>query len=215
MTATDDPFRARRLALVETLRSQRIADRRVLAALATVPRHLFVPPAQHRYAYENHPLPVADGQTISQPYIVALMSELLAIEGGERVLEIGTGSGYQAAVLAELGALVYSVEVRPELLEIGRRNLETTGYESVQTHLGDGHAGWPELAPFDRIILTAAPSEVPSAVLDQLAVGGRLLAPVGVDRQVLIRIDRSPRGDRRQDVCGVLFVPMVVSAGAR
>ena len=131
------------------------------------------------------------------------------------MLEIGTGSGYQAAVLAELGALVYSVEVRPELLEIGRRNLETTGYKSVQTHLGDGHAGWPELAPFDRIILTAAPSEVPSAVLAQLAVGGRLLAPVGVDRQVLVRIDRTPRGDHRQDVCGVLFVPMVVSAGAR
>ncbi len=215
MTPPDDPFRARRLALVEVLRSQRIGDERVLAAIATVVRHRFVPREQRRYAYENHPLPVAAGQTISQPYIVALMSELLSIDGGERVLEIGTGSGYQAAVLAELGALVYSVEVRPELLEIGRGNLEAAGYTSVQTRLGDGHAGWPELAPFDRIILTAAPSEVPAAVLDQLAVGGRLLAPVGVDRQVLIRIDRTAGGDHRQDVCGVLFVPMVVSPRLR
>ena len=176
----DDRFRVRRLSMVaETLMRLGIEDSRVLAALQTVPRHLFVPDAYIQRAYNNLALPIGEGQTISQPYVVALMSELLDVKPGEKVLEVGTGSGYQAAVLAEMGAEVYSVEIIPVLAQRARELLDSLGYGDVRTRLGDGYYGWGEEAPFDGIIVTAAPDHVPSDLVAELKPGGKMVIPVG------------------------------------
>jgi protein-L-isoaspartate(D-aspartate) O-methyltransferase len=204
-----DSYEAARLRMVETqLRARGIADPKVLRAMETVPRHELVPESLRDAAYDDRPLPIGAGQTISQPYIVAAMSEALALSGDERVLEIGTGSGYQAAVLAEMGVRVYSIELVPELAERARRDLTRLGYEGVEVRQGDGYRGWPEHAPFDAIIVTAAPEEVPPALVEQLAMGGRMAIPVGTYSQDLVLLRKRPEGIERRLLMPVRFVPM-------
>jgi len=184
----------------------------VLQAMRSVPRHLFMPEGVRDMAYEDHPVPIGYGQTISQPYIVAVMTELLEPGKDHRVLEIGTGSGYQAAVLAGLVKHVYSIEIVPELARSASATLAHLGYRNVTVRHGDGYKGWPEEAPFDRIIVTAAPPEIPQALLDQLRPGGKLVAPVGstVWGQDLVVVDKTAQGKlRRRSVFPVMFVPMV------
>jgi protein-L-isoaspartate(D-aspartate) O-methyltransferase len=208
-----DPFERQRDAMVrEQIEARGVRQPEVLRALRQVPRHLFVPPDMEALAYRDQPLPIGEGQTISQPYIVALMTELLDPQPSDRVLEIGTGSGFQAAVLAQLARTVYSIEIVRPLADQAARRLQSLGYRNVQLRRGDGYAGWPEQAPFDRIILTAAPPQVPPALLAQLKPGGRLVAPVGSSprAQNLSVIDKSARGDiSTRTVLPVAFVPMV------
>ncbi len=182
----------------------------VLRAMREVPRHLFVPEAMRRSAYEDHPLPIGHGQTISQPYIVAAMTEMLDPKPGDRVLEIGTGSGYQTAVLARLVKHVYSIEIVEPLGREARARLEQMGCANVSIRIGDGYEGWPEEAPFNKILLTAAPPEVPPRLVEQLQPGGRLVAPVGTSWQELVVIDKDASGRvRRRSEFPVMFVPMV------
>jgi protein-L-isoaspartate(D-aspartate) O-methyltransferase len=173
-----------------------------------VPRHRFVPEGYRGDAYADSPLPIGEGQTISQPYIVALMTSLLELDGDEKVLEIGTGSGYQAAVLARLVREVYSVEILRPLGEQARTTLEELGYENVQVRVGDGYKGWPEKAPFDAIIVTAAPERIPEPLIEQLKVGGRLVIPVGNFWQNLLVITKTADGVEKRTVLPVRFVPM-------
>lgn len=209
-----DPYQAEREAMVrEQIEARGVRRKEVLQAMRQVPRHLFVPPGMESQAYRDHPLPIGDGQTISQPYIVAFMTELLLEPGAAgRVLEIGTGSGYQAAVLSPLVKNVYSIEILPGLGEQAARRLKALGYKNVEVRIGNGYKGWPEQAPFDRIILTAAPPKVPQALIDQLRAGGRLIAPVGRPfmGQDLIVMDKSASGKiTTRNVLPVAFVPMV------
>ncbi len=188
---------------------------RVRAALLATPRHRFVPVDLQTFAYENRPLGIGGGQTISQPYIVALMTELLALGPGARVLEIGTGSGYQAAVLAAIAGEVFSIETRPELAAAAAAALRALGLGNVETRVGDGSLGWPEHAPYDAIIVTAAPRRVPTALVEQLKPGGRLVIPIGApgDVQELEVITRLPDGaTTRRDILPVAFVPLVSEA---
>jgi protein-L-isoaspartate(D-aspartate) O-methyltransferase len=204
--------RALREALVREVAARgHVQSDRVLDAMRRVPRHLFVPGASLEDAYRDAPLPIGGGQTISQPTVVGWMSHALDLEGDERVLEIGTGSGYQAAVLSELAREVYSIEVVRNLGEASRERLRSLGHDNVHVRVGDGYAGWPEQAPFDRILLTAAPPELPKALLDQLADGGVLVAPVGAqgDVQQLLRIRKEGGKLRRERLGHVRFVPMV------
>jgi len=166
----------------EQIRSRGVVDPRVLAAMGKVPRDRFVPDDVAERAYDDRPLPIGHGQTISQPYIVGYMSEALGVLPDHRVLEIGTGSGYQAAILGELAKEVYTIEIVTELASRAESTLRELGYSNVHVRAGDGYAGWPEQAPFDRIMVTAAPEQIPQPLLDQLAVGGRLVAPVGAQR---------------------------------
>jgi protein-L-isoaspartate(D-aspartate) O-methyltransferase len=191
----------------EQIEARGLDDEAVLAAMRSVPRHRFMPEDARHEAYRDHPVPIGEGQTISQPYIVALMSQLARIGPGARVLEIGTGSGYQAAVLAAMGARVWSIEIVPPLAEQAARTLEELGYE-VRVRQGDGYAGWPEEAPFDAILLTAAPPEIPPPLVEQLAPEGRLVAPVGRGFQELVVVTASPEGPVRRTVLPVRFVPM-------
>ena len=197
----------------EHIEHRGIRDSEVLRVMRSVPRHEFVPANLIGAAYEDRPLDIGYGATISQPYIVAAMSQLLELNKRHRVLEIGTGSGYQSAILAELAGVVYSIEVVPQLAESAARTLERHGYHNVHVRCGDGYLGWPDEAPFDRIILTAAPIEVPPALIKQLANGGRLIAPVGsAANQQLIEVVKSPEGRiHRRIVFPVSFVPMVPS----
>jgi len=184
----------------------------VRAALGKVERHRFVPAGQQSLAYRNHPLPIGSGQTISQPYIVALSTDLVAPQPGQRVLEIGTGSGYQAAVLAEIVSKVYSIELVPSLGKDAAERLKTLGYANVEVRIGDGYAGWPEQAAFDSILVTAAAPRVPEALLEQLRPGGRLVIPVGAshEAQELLLIEKRPDGSfERRSVLPVRFVPLV------
>ena len=206
---------ARATMVREQIAGRGIRDPRVLAALARVPRHELVPEAQREYAYEDQPLPIGYEQTISQPFVVAYMTEQLQLRGDERVLEIGTGSGYQAAVLSLLAREVYSIEIVKELGERARADLARLGYANVHVRVGDGYRGWPEQAPFDAIIVTAAPGHVPQPLIDQLAVGGRLVLPVGGFDQELLRIERDATGLRREHLIGVRFVPMRGEAQTR
>lgn len=195
----------------EQLRRRGIKDERVLAAMEAVRREVFCPPEVREHAYEDKPLPIGYDQTISQPYIVGYMSEALQLSRGEKVLEVGTGSGYQAAVLARMGMRVYSVEVVPELAERARETLESLGYE-VHVRAGDGYVGWPEEAPFDAIIVTAAPESLPDELLDQLAPGGRMVVPVGPQYagQELRRYRKDESGQVSvETLLPVRFVPMV------
>jgi protein-L-isoaspartate(D-aspartate) O-methyltransferase len=192
-----------------------VRDPRVLAALRKVPRHEFVPEAVRSQSYEDHPLPIGDGQTISQPYIVAIMTELAALSRTARVLEVGTGSGYQAAVLAEIAAEVWTIEIVPDLAATAADRLARLGYRNVHVRAGDGFGGWPEHSPFDAVVVTAAPPEVPPALKEQLTVGGRLVIPVGVGRQDLIVIERTAGGYATRVVEPVAFVPMTGEAQER
>jgi len=205
---------ARRASMVERqIQARGVQDPRVLEALRRVPRHRFVPESYQSNAYADSPLPIGHGQTISQPYIVAYMTEALELQPSHRVLEIGTGSGYQAAVLAELAAEVYTIEIVPELAARSRQVLGALGYENVHVRTGNGYLGWPEAAPFDRVILTAAPDELPSTLVDQLAPGGILIAPVGRDVQVITVVRRTDEGVVTEQTLPVRFVPMVGPPG--
>jgi protein-L-isoaspartate(D-aspartate) O-methyltransferase len=203
----------RRKAMVEgQIVARGVRDPVVLQALRTIPRHEFVPPALAAEAYSDSPLPIGEGQTISQPYIVGYMTELLRLDSAHKVLEIGTGSGYQAAVLSLLAKEVYSIEIVESLGLEARERLTRLGYGNIHVRIGDGYKGWPEQAPFDRIILTAAPPEIPRALLDQLASGGRLIAPVGPNSgaQEIIVADKDAAGKiHLQTDLPVRFVPMV------
>ena len=199
----------------EQIEARGVLDERVLAAMRSVPRHRFVPSSFQDAAYADRPLPIGHEQTISQPYIVAFMTAALELDGGEKVLEIGTGSGYQAAVLAEIVGDVYTIEIVAPLAERAVRTLEEIGYDGVRVRTGDGYVGWPEAAPFDAIIVTAAPDHVPQPLVDQLAPGGRMILPVGGDSQDLVLIRRTPEGVRREEVLAVRFVPMTGIAEER
>lgn len=201
--------------VAEQIAARGVTDERVLAAMRRVPRHRFVPEAQRANAYQDRPLPIGSDQTISQPLIVALMSELAGVARGERVLEVGTGSGYQAAVLAELGAEVHSIEIVPELAASARETLAACGYGRVDVITGDGYRGLPERAPFDAILVTAAPDHVPQPLVDQLALGGRLVIPVGDAFQQLRVLERTRAGIAERVVSDVRFVPMTGEAERR
>jgi protein-L-isoaspartate(D-aspartate) O-methyltransferase len=189
-----------------------IRDSLVLGAMRSVPRHLFVPGGLVDEAYADNPLPIGHDQTISQPYIVAFMTEALGLKGGERVLEVGTGSGYQAAVLAEIVDDVYTIEIVGPLGLEAEERLRRLHYNNVHVRIGDGYRGWPEMAPFDAIIVTAAPDHIPEPLLDQLKVGGRLVVPVGDRNQELIQVTRTARGIERKSILPVRFVPMTGEA---
>lgn len=209
---TGDPYaQPRELMVQQQIEARGVKNPAVLAALRETPRHRFVPPGLEGRAYEDSPLPIGYGQTISQPYIVARMTELLEPGPDHTVLEVGTGSGYQAAILARLAKHVYTIELVPELARRSQDLLGRLGYANITVRQGDGYKGWPEHAPFDRIILTAAPPEIPQALIDQLKPGGRMVAPVGSgDRQELVVLEKSPSGAvRRRTVLPVRFVPMV------
>jgi protein-L-isoaspartate(D-aspartate) O-methyltransferase len=191
------------------IRARGVRDALVLAAVAKVPRHFFVPEHLRNIAYADEPLPIGDGQTISQPYIVAYMTEALRLHGGEKVLEIGTGSGYQTAVLAEIAGEVWTIELIEPLARRARAALEGLGYANIRYRVGDGSGGWPEEAPFDAIIVTAAAPVMPSALERQLGPGGRMIVPVGTDLQQLILVRRTKKGLERETLLGVRFVPLV------
>ncbi len=197
------------------IRRRGVTDPRVLRAMETVPRHAFVPPELRHLAHADEPLPIGEGQTISQPYIVAYMTEALGLQGGEKILEIGTGSGYQTAVLAEIVREVFTVEVVEALSQRAEEVLGRLGYGNIRFRVGDGSRGWPEEAPFDAILVTAAPPDVPEALKQQLAPGGRLVLPVGVQAQDLCRITRTAKGFQRETLLPVRFVPLVSGRAAR
>jgi len=202
-------FKAMREKMVETqIKARGVKDPRVLSALLKVERHRFVPEKYLDSAYSDQPLPIGEGQTISQPYIVALMTELLELNGNEKVLEIGTGSGYQAAVLAELAKEVYTVEIIEPLAATASERLSELGYQNVKVKAGDGYLGWPEAAPFDAIMVTAAPDHVPKPLVEQLKEGGRIVLPVGTYTQELKKIVKRSGKLETIDVIPVLFVPM-------
>jgi protein-L-isoaspartate(D-aspartate) O-methyltransferase len=209
----EDPRAAERERMVrDQIERRGIIDERVLKAMRSVPRHLFVPEANREHAYEDRALAIEEGQTISQPYIVALMTELARVGPGSRVLEIGTGSGYQAAVLDAVGAEVYSVEIVGELARSAERRLKSLHYNRVTVRHGDGYDGWPEKAPFDAVLITAAPPKVPEPLKQQLKMGGRLVAPVGDWQQNLIVLTRMQDGFDTREVIPVIFVPMTGKA---
>ncbi len=205
---------ARRAMVRDQLEARDITNRRVLEAMGKVPRHELVPPQQRLSAYADHPLPIGYGQTISQPYIVALMTQLAQARPHHKALEVGTGSGYQAAVLAELVSHVYTIEIVDELAERARQDLERLGYANVTVRAGDGYQGWPEQAPFDVILVTAAPEKIPQPLLDQLADRGRLVIPVGPTGGIQFLKVVQRRKDRFEEstVLPVRFVPMTGEA---
>ena len=205
----DGAWDAERRRMVDVqLRARDIRSPRVIDAMLTVPRHLFVPEARRAEAYRDFPLPIGSGQTISQPYIVAFMTQALDLLPDHRVLEIGTGSGYQAAVLSTLAREVYTIEIVPSLANRARETLSNLGYRNVEVRTGNGYLGWPEHAPYDRIMVTAAPDEVPPALLEQLAVGGLMAIPVGTGSQELRILRRTATGTELVDTLPVRFVPM-------
>lgn len=211
--ADEDPFRERRRRMVaQQIEPRGITDRAVLDAIRSVPRHEFVPEPLRALAYDDTPLSIGEGQTISQPYIVALMTALIRPREGMRVLEVGTGSGYQAAVLAECVGEVDTIEVIPALGRHAEALLARLGYRNVRVRIGDGYDGWPERAPFDAILLTAAPPQIPAPLIEQLGVGGRLVAPIGREVQKLVVLTRNEDGVTREVVEGVRFVPMTGKA---
>ena len=202
---------ARQRMVAQQLKARDITDPRVLAAMAKVPRDRFVPARLASQAYDDNPLPIGSGQTISQPYIVALMSQWAEVGSGDKVLEVGTGSGYQAAILAELAGQVFTIELRPELAEAARTRLRDLGYGQVQGRAGDGYQGWPEAATFDAILVTATAPNVPPALKAQLKEGGRLVIPVGPpDRVQTLLLLRQVKGELQEEKrLPVLFVPLV------
>ncbi len=212
---TEAAFASQRLEMVERqIRARGLQDSAMLAVMAAVPRHLFVPPGERHRAYADHPLPIGYDQTISQPYIVAYMTAILQLRPDDRVLEIGTGSGYQAAVLSRLARAVYSIEIVEPLCQEAAGRLASLGYANVQVRCGDGFEGWPEQAPFDAIILTASPEGIPEPLVGQLARGGRMILPLGGEYQELVLITRDQLGHlARRNLIPVRFVPMTGKAG--
>ena len=212
--APDVYVQQRREMVAEQLAARDITDRRTLEVMERVPRHLFVPLPYRDQAYEDYPLPIGDDQTISQPYIVALMTQSLALQEGEKVLEIGTGSGYQAAVLAELKARVFTIEINAQLAEKAAQILQELNYREVRVKSGDGFFGWPEEAPFDAIIVTCASPRIPPPLIEQLKEGGRLILPLGDVRpyQVLTLVTKTGGKLRTREISGVRFVPMTGEA---
>ncbi len=209
----EDVSRERRLAMVaRQIEARGMTSARVLDAMRTVPRHLYVPEHLRDEAYRDGPLSIGLGQTISQPYIVALMTEAIRPTANMKVLEVGTGSGYQAAVLAECVGQVFTIEIVEELGRLADARLERLGYTNIHTRIGDGFDGWPDQAPFDGIVVTAAPEQIPQPLLEQLAVGGRLVIPVGRASQNLIVVTRTDSGYERRSITPVRFVPMTGKA---
>jgi protein-L-isoaspartate(D-aspartate) O-methyltransferase len=208
---------ARRRMVDQQLRARDIVDTRVLAAMGRVPRHLFVEPTLERFAYEDRPLSIGAGQTISQPYIVALMTQLLQVQPSHRILEVGTGSGYQAAVLAELAADVYTIEIIPSLAEGARARLEVLGYRNVHVRQGDGYGGWREFAPYDAIVVTAGAPQIPPPLIEQLREGGRMAIPVGGAMATQELVLGEKKGGRlpTRSVAPVLFVPLTGKGGGQ
>ena len=208
----EEQFQGRRASMVERdIKGRGINDKRVLAAMMKVKRHLFVPPSERSAAYSDHPLPIGEGQTISQPYIVALMTEELKLKEGERVLEIGTGSGYQAAVLAEMGMDVRTIEIRKGLADSAQKRLKDLGYRNVKVKYGDGYFGWEVAGPFDAIMVTAAANHIPPPLIKQLKEGGRLIIPLGSTTyyQTLTLMTKVKGELDVRQITGVAFVPMV------
>ncbi len=212
--ATEDPYMMERLTLVNELRREGIQDERVLKAFMTLKRHLFVPKELAARVYENTPLPIGFGQTISQPFIVAFMTEALGVKDGDKILEVGTGSGFQAAVLGQINpsGMIYSIEVVEPLAIQSKKLLRELGHTNISVKAGDGYKGWPEHEPFDKIILTAAPETIPEVLLLQLKIGGILIAPIGTQHQGqdLVRVTRVSETDFEEEkLLDVRFVPMV------
>jgi protein-L-isoaspartate(D-aspartate) O-methyltransferase len=211
-----DVYTAARLKMVRTqIVARGVTDSVVVAAMRRVPRHLFVPEEYRASAYSDTPLPIGLGQTISQPYVVALMTEALELKGGEKVFEVGTGSGYQAAVLAEMGAEVYTMEIVEELAEKAAERLKALGYSKVHVRAGDAYQGWVEHSPFDAVIVTAAPDHIPQPLVDQLKVGGRMVIPVGEGYQDLILLTKTRTGVVKKSLGPVVFVPMTGQASEK
>jgi protein-L-isoaspartate(D-aspartate) O-methyltransferase len=213
---TTDPYPSRRGEMVDLIARMGVRDTRVLEVLRKVPRHEFVPESLRESAYDDGPLPIGEGQTISQPFIVAYMTEAAQLRGGERVLEIGTGSGYGAAVLAEIAGHVVTIERIASLAERARATLERLGYRNVEVVVGDGTLGWPASAPYDAIVVTAGGPHIPPSLRSQLSPGGRLVMPVGPELygQTLVRLTRGADGeDRQEDLTLVSFVPLIGAEG--
>jgi protein-L-isoaspartate(D-aspartate) O-methyltransferase len=208
-------YQKERLAMVEEqLRRRDISDPRTLEAMTKVPRESFVPPENQSAAYEDRPLPIGEGQTISQPYMVALMTQSLGLRGQERVLEVGTGSGYQTALLAELSREVYTIERIPALIQHAQRTLQALGYKNIFFLKGDGTKGWPEKAPFEGIVVTAGAPEIPPIFLSQLTEGGRLVIPVGSRyAQTLFKMTRQGSRFQEEEITGCVFVPLLGEHG--
>ena len=209
-----DEYKSERNRMVdEQIRARGVQDSSVLRAMRKVPRHMFVPEQLRRHAYSDRPLPIGLEQTISQPAIVAYMTQMAEVSKKDKVLEIGTGSGYQAAVLGELAREVYTIEIIPELAEGARQVLAELGYKNVHVRTGNGYLGWPEQAPFDAIVVTAAPDEIPQALVDQLAVGGRMVIPVGTTYQEMVIVEKTSKGVTKKRTIPVRFVPMTGKPG--
>lgn len=209
--ADETDFSIKRQKMVESqIKDRGVSDQRVLDAMLKVERHVFAPLALRDFAYNDYPLPIGEGQTISQPYIVALMTELVTIKEDDKVLEIGTGSGYQAAILAELSKEVYTIEIIPKLAERAEKLLKQSGYENIKVKEGDGYLGWPEYAPFDVIIVTCAPVDIPHRLIEQLAEGGRMVIPVGEEGDQFLKLLTKRSGEVIEEaIIPVRFVPMV------
>jgi protein-L-isoaspartate(D-aspartate) O-methyltransferase len=204
-----DRFMAQRRSMVEEqLRPRGIQKSDVLSAMEFVPRHLFVPDSVRGQAYDDQALPLGQGRTVYQPYVVALMTSLLDLKKGDRVLEVGTGSGYQAAVLSRIAREVYSIEIVPSVADQARRRLSALGYTNIEVRVGDGYQGWPDKAPFDAILLSAAPPKIPKPLMDQLRVGGKMVAPVGGFFQDLLVITKTADGVEKRTIIPVRLSPM-------